>query len=280
MAARTHNRRIIMIRKPVVAGTFYKAEAEELRSQMESLWPQPRPQTHPCLAAMVPHAGYMYSGRVAAGVYARLEPAATYILIGPNHTGRGERVALAAEDAWETPLGRVPIDKKLSQEILSGCEFIREDNLAHREEHSLEVQLPFLQMMGQAVSIVGLLIGTWDMKIIQGLGTAVAQAVRRAGRKAVILASSDMNHFENLEQTRRRDHLALQKVLALDPDGLMEIVRRENISMCGAAPAAAMLIAARELGAQTAAIVDYSTSAEACGDEERVVGYAGVVVMA
>ncbi len=267
-----------MIRKPAVAGMFYKAEAEELRSQMESLWPHPRPQTHPCLGAMVPHAGYVYSGRVAAGVYAHLEPADTYILIGPNHTGLGERLALAAADAWETPLGRVPINKKLSQEILHRCEFIREDNLAHRDEHSLEVQLPFLQMTDRPFSIVGLLVGTGDMKIIKGLGMAVAGAVRKAGQKIIILASSDMNHFENLEQTRRLDHLALQKVLALDPDGLMEIVSRENISMCGAAPAAAMLAAARELGAQNAAIVDYATSAEAGGDEERVVGYAGVII--
>ncbi|MCK5218998.1 AmmeMemoRadiSam system protein B [bacterium] len=267
-----------MIRKPVVAGIFYESSPKALRAQVEKLWPHPQPQTHPCLAAVVPHAGYIYSGRVAAGVYARLEPADTYILIGPNHTGRGERLALTAEDAWETPLGRVPMDKKLSQEILKHCEFIREDNLAHREEHSLEVQLPFLQMKGRPFSIVGLLIGTWDMKIIKGLGMAIAEAVGGTKQKVVILASSDMNHFENLEQTRRLDHLALQKVLALDPDGLMEIVSRENISMCGAAPAAAMLTAAREMGARNAAIVDYATSAEAGGDEERVVGYAGVII--
>lgn len=267
-----------MLRPPVVAGSFYPRDPARLQRELNDLWPRPAPETEAYAAVMVPHAGYVYSGRTAAAVYARLAPADTYILLGPNHSGPGAAVAVASEQPWETPLGAVPVDADMSRSVLELCPAARRDDSAHRREHALEVQLPFLQKAGGTFSIVCISLSTLKWSVLEQVGLALAEAVRRAKRRTVIVASSDMNHFENLELTRRLDHLALEKVQALDPQGLIEVVTREGISMCGVGPAAAMLAAAKALGASQAEVAAYATSAEASGDEDRVVGYAGVLV--
>lgn len=267
-----------MVRTAVFAGSFYPAGRGQILQVLEQLWPDPAPERQKAMAAMVPHAGYVYSGRTAAEVYARLERADTYVLVGPNHTGRGRPVAVAAAQAWETPLGKVPMETGLSRAILEHCAQAQADDLAHEQEHSLEVQLPFLQKSGEPFSLVCIALGTHDPGVLRRLGEAMAKAINAYDRRVMIIASSDMNHFEDLETTRRLDQMALEQVEAMDPEGLLRVVRREGISMCGAGPAAAMLFAARSLGAAQVQRVAYATSADASGDRSRVVGYAGVLV--
>jgi AmmeMemoRadiSam system protein B len=267
-----------MERKPRVAGKFYSEDPGDLLRELDDLWPHPAPAVIPCLGALVPHAGYIYSGKVAAQVYARLPQAKVFVLLGPNHTGRGATIAVASEGNWETPLGPVRVNGGWAHEFLSRCPNAVWDDRAHRDEHALEVQLPFLQKSGHDFSVLCISLGTWNMRVLAGVGEALAQIMLASPEQAVLLASSDMNHFEDLETTRRLDRLALERVEALDPEGLMEVVAREDISMCGAGPVAAMLVAARALGARHCERVAYATSAETSGDTQRVVGYAGVIV--
>lgn len=266
------------MRSAVVSGSFYEQDAARLRRQLDRLWPDPAVEEEDCLGAVVPHAGYVYSGRTAARVYARLKPAETYFLLGPNHTGLGAPVAVASARPWETPLGTVPVDEEAARQLLTRCDVAREDDRAHLREHSLEVQLPFLQRLGGRPRIVAVCLGTWELSVLRAVGSAVAEIVRTLGRRCLVLASSDMNHFANLKRTLRLDELALERVRALDPAGLLEVVTREEISMCGAGAVAALLAAGQVLGATRAEVVDHTTSAEASGDTDRVVGYAGVLL--
>lgn len=267
-----------MSRPPAVAGAFYPADARDLRTAVEALWPRPSPPRCRVLGALAPHAGYVYSGRVAAAVYARIQPAATYVLLGPNHTGQGAPVAVASARPWRTPLGSVRRDDALAEAFLRACPLAQEDDAAHGREHSLEVQLPFLQVQDEAFEILCVALGTWRPDAVGMVGEALAEVLGEEPGRAVLVASSDMNHFADLETTRRLDELALARAEALDPEGLLEVVARHGISMCGVGPAAAMLTAARRLGAKRVERVGYATSAEAAGDTRRVVGYAGLLV--
>ncbi len=269
-----------MERKAYVSGRFYEKNPNRLLRELEQLWPTPLPNVVPCLGAMVPHAGYVYSGKVAAQVYARLPRADVYVLLGPNHTGKGAPVALASAESWETPLGKVPIERAWAAAFLDACPSARWDDQAHVQEHSLEVQLPFLQKSGKEFSLVALAISTWDIGVLTQIGHALARTYTQQKKSALFLASSDMNHFADLKTTQRLDRLALDRVEALDPEGLMHVVMQEEISMCGVAPAAVLLIAAKALGAKKSSCIAYATSADASGDTERVVGYAGVLVSA
>lgn len=267
-----------MIRRAVVAGSFYSARPDELRRQLQALQPDPLPMRSVCLGAMVPHAGYMYSGATAAAVYARLPAGKTFVLLGPNHTGYGRPIALSGAAAWETPLGQIPVRQDWNRKILERCSFAEIDDTAHWNEHSLEVQLPFLQTFFSGAAVVPVCLGTWDTKVLKALGTEIAGVVQESGESALVLASSDMNHFADEPETRRMDARALEKILSLDPDGLLRVVREKNISMCGVAAAACLLWALRLLGSKQAECVRYATSAEASGDIENVVGYAGVII--
>lgn len=267
-----------MLRNPAVAGLFYDHNPEMLRDSVESLWPAPEPEPVTAFGALVPHAGYIYSGRTAAKVYARLSPADVYIILGPNHTGRGWPVAVSGAEAWVTPLGQVPVDVKLSRAIIDQCKIARLDDNAHQDEHSLEVQLPFLQVPRRDFSLVAICLGSQDISLLTELGEGIARAIQATNRRCLVLASSDMNHFAPLKKTQALDRQALDQVMARDPQGLLDTVEQQKISMCGAGPAAAMLVATQTLGASTAELVEYTTSAEVSGEEDRVVGYAGVIV--
>ena len=218
----------------------------------------------------------MYSGHVAGAVFGRLPKRPTYIILGPNHTGRGAPLAIMSSGEWLTPLGRVPIDSALARLLRRSCHLLTEDAQAHEDEHSLEVQLPFLQRSVGEFKFVPIVIGTGGYSALESLGHGIAQAV---GSTAVmIVASSDMNHYEPDSLTRQKDRKAIDKILALDPPGLYEVLRREDISMCGYGPTIAMLTAAKDLGAQSAELIKYATSADTSGDRDAVVGYAGIVV--
>jgi MEMO1 family protein len=227
---------------------------------------------------VVPHAGYMYSGHVAGAVYRSLPSRRSYVILGPNHRGRGAPLAIVSTGFWATPLGHVPVDAELCEAIKSKCEALREDREAHAAEHSLEVQLPFLQRHVREFSFAPIAIAAVDYGQLQALGGAIAAVVRSAGQSVAIIASSDMNHYQPDAVTRVKDRLALDQILALSPEGLFEIVDRERISMCGYGPVVSMLVAAKLLGACQAVLEKYATSADVGGHPGSVVGYAGIIV--
>ncbi len=268
-----------MIRLPAVAGRFYPADVVELTQQIETLAeagaPAEKLRARGCL---VPHAGYRYSGHVAVAVYRRLELPARYVILGPRHYPQGEALAILSEGAWQTPLGEARIDSALAAELKRTCSVLREDSVAHRCEHSLEVQLPFLQRLAGEFRFVPIAVGPVRLSTLEELGRALAEVVAAQREPILVVASSDMNHYESDQVTRVKDRKALDKLLALDPRGLYDTVQRDSITMCGYGPAVVMLTAARELGATRAELVRYATSGDATGERDEVVGYAGVVV--
>jgi len=269
------------VRRPAVAGRFYPGKADVLKREVnEYLGPDPASaeKVEAALGCVVPHAGYVYSGHVAGAVYRKLPARSSYIILCPNHTGRGAPLAVMSSGEWMTPLGNVPIDTSLAQAVRHGCHLVMEDATAHLDEHSLEVQLPFLQQTVRDFSFVPIAIGVGGYAVLESLGHGLAQAARRAEKPILIIASSDMNHYEPDSITRTKDRMAIDKMLALDPQGLYDVLRREDISMCGYGPAIAMLTAAKELGARNAELVKYATSADTSGDRSAVVGYAGIII--
>jgi AmmeMemoRadiSam system protein B len=268
-----------MIRLPAVAGRFYPANAGELTKQIQSLTHTAEPaQKLRARGCLVPHAGYMYSGHVAGAVYSKLELPRRYIILGPRHYPQGEELAVLSEGSWQTPLGEARIDGALAGELKRACPLLREDSVAHRAEHSLEVQLPFLQMLVGEFLFVPVALGTIRFPELDQLGRAIAEVLAAQPDPILVVASSDMNHYEDDRTTRVKDHKALDRLLALDPRGLHDTVRREGITMCGFAAAVSMLTAVRQLGATRAELLRYATSGDITGDREEVVGYAGVVV--
>ena len=266
-----------MIREPAVAGRFYPAEPSQLMRQVDGFIAS-RQTRRRARACMVPHAGYMYSGHVAGAVYGELELPSRLILLGPRHFPHGERLAILSEGAWRTPLGDARIDSELAESLRTACPLLREDAVAHETEHSLEVQLPFLQRLAGEFTFVPIVLGTDRFDAFEALGHAVAQVVRAEAELVLIVASSDMNHYESDAITRVKDRKAIDAILRLDARGLYDTVRRESISMCGYGPATAMLVAAKELGATEAELVRYATSGDINNDREEVVGYAGIIV--
>jgi MEMO1 family protein len=263
-----------MDREPAVAGRFYPADAARLARDVSEMLGAPA-RAGPALGVLAPHAGYVYSGRVAGATYARVEVPARAVVLCPNHTGFGAMVSLWPDGAWNMPFGPVPIDAELTAALRS-CSMVKEDRAAHRHEHALEVQLPFLFARRRDVAIAALCLGPLSVDEAIELGEAVADAVR--ARPALLVASSDMSHYVSAEEAREKDHRALDRFLALDARGLHDTVRREDISMCGVVPATVVLAAARELGARSAELVSYANSGDVSGDRENVVGYAGAIV--
>lgn len=266
-----------MHRSPAVAGRFYPARPDELRRELELYLPL-SPERRTAIGCLVPHAGLMYSGHVAGAVYARLEPVPTYVILCPNHTGQGRPLAIQSDGQWETPLGDVPIDRELARELKQACPQLEEDTEAHRFEHSLEVQLPFLQHRQPDFRFVPIALGVGDYDPLAELGRALGEVLGRRSPRPLLVASSDLNHYESDAVSRRKDQKAIDRILALDPRGLYDTVRRERISMCGYGPGVAMLTAAQELGARQTELVRYANSGDITGDRSAVVGYAGIVV--
>ncbi len=266
-----------MIRPAAVAGRFYPADAAMLLRQVDgcvSIVPQ-KIRARGCI---VPHAGYMYSGHVAGTVYGTLDLPSRFILLGPRHYPHGERLAILSEGAWTTPLGDAKIDAGLAAALKDAFPLLREDPVAHSAEHSLEVQLPFLQRIVGDFTFVPIVIGTDRFDALEMLGHAVAHVVREQKEAVLIIASSDMNHRESDDITRVKDRKAIDAILELDARELYDTVRRECITMCGYGPAVAMITAARELGSTSAELLRYATSGDVNGDHADVVGYAGIIV--
>jgi AmmeMemoRadiSam system protein B len=264
-------------RSPAVAGQFYYGSASKLTNQVEK-YIEKHAHREKVIGAVSPHAGLMYSGPVAGAVYSAIEFPETFMLIGPNHTGLGSQVSLMEAGEWEIPTGVFQIDEKLARRIAMNVPLVTKDTKAHMFEHSLEVQLPFIAYFSKEKKIVPLAVLSATVEECRIIGEGVAKAIRDVGYPVVAVASSDMSHYVPDDVARQKDRMAIDKILSLDPEGLYETVRKEKISMCGYLPATIMLFAAKALGAHSARLVKYSTSAEVSGDFDHVVGYAGVVV--
>lgn len=266
-----------MVRSAVVAGQFYPGRRESLLKSVSSLMPAGAEQEE-AIAIMSPHAGYIYSGKVAGHTFAGVKIPAEVIILGPNHHGRGHDAAVYPSGAWETPLGKTLISATLADRILIECPMAAEDTLAHRFEHSLEVQLPFIQMKAPETSIVPICISRMPLDKLLELGNGLARAILSRPEQPLMVASTDMTHYESGKQAREKDFMALGKVLEMDPAGLYEVVVEHGISMCGVLPTVVMLQAAKMLGAEKAELVLYSNSGDVTGDQSEVVGYAGVMI--
>ncbi|HET7826747.1 MAG TPA: AmmeMemoRadiSam system protein B [Anaeromyxobacter sp.] len=264
-----------MDRDPAVAGRFYAGEAGALLRDVDRFL-APVGEKLAAKGVVVPHAGYVYSGAIAGAVYARVDVPGRVVVLGPNHTGLGRPAALwPPGGAWRLPTGDVPVDAPLT-EALAAAPLVERDRGAHLREHALEVQVPFLSRARPGVSIAALCLAHLRFADCEAIGHAVARAAGDAG--ALVVASSDMSHYVSAAAAREKDHLAIERILALDPKGLYDVVHRESISMCGIIPATVMLVAARDLGATRAELVRYGNSGEVNGDTRQVVGYAGIIV--
>jgi AmmeMemoRadiSam system protein B len=267
------------VRHPAVAGRFYPNDPDDLREEVRAYLSQ-TPQREPVCAVgcIVPHAGYMYSGHVAGAVFAGLEIPQLCLVLCPNHTGVGHALAIMSDGAWETPLGTLAIDNSFASALKQRCPLLQEDSSAHRNEHAAEVELPFLQVRQPQLKFVPIALGTHQFQALEQLGEAIADVIAAQNNPVLIVASSDMNHYESDAVTRVKDHKAIGPILALDARALYDAVTQQNISMCGLGPAVVMLTAAKKLGATSAGLVKYATSGDVSGDRDLVVGYAGVVV--
>jgi len=264
-------------RSPAVAGQFYFGSASKLTNQVEQ-YIDKHAQKERVIGIVSPHAGFMYSGSVAGAVYSAIEFPETFLLIGPNHTGLGAQVSLMETGEWEIPTGVFSIDEKLARRIAMSTPFVTKDIQAHMFEHSLEVQLPFIAYFAKGKKIVPLAVLSASVEQCKSIGEGIAKAIREVDYPVVMVASSDMSHYVSDEVARKKDKMATDKILLLDPEGLYEIVGKERISMCGYLPVTIMLFAAKALGAHSARLIKYTTSAEVSGDYDHVVGYAGIVV--
>jgi len=220
----------------------------------------------------------MYSGKVAGAVYGRVALPKLVVLLGPNHTGLGPWGSIMTRGRWAIPGGDLEIAADLAEAILSRCAELREDESAHAREHALEVQLPFLRRLRPDVQFVPLTLMKTDLAFCEAVGRAVAATVAAWPESVLLISSTDLNHYESQAVSNRKDRLAIEAILALDPDGLQRTVRDHHISMCGIAPTTALLAALRDLGSPRAELIRYMTSGDVSGDYDRVVGYGGVII--
>ncbi|MDD1761035.1 MAG: MEMO1 family protein [Methanothrix sp.] len=260
------------MRLAAVAGQFYLGRGVELEHQLDGML-HPEKEL-PVLGAVVPHAGYIYSGQVAAAVYSCLPKAETYVIIGPNHHGLGSPVALS-RDSWKTPLGVVESDGDMA-DALAGS-IIDHDETAHLHEHSIEVQLPFLQRRFQGFKILPICMGLQDEETAAEVGREISRAIEMLHRRCVIIASSDFTHYEPQETARSVDTRLLEAILNMDVPELYSRVRRYDASACGYGPIAATITASAALGAKAGRLQAYATSGDVSGDYNQVVGYGAVV---
>jgi len=235
----------------------------------------------PAVGAIAPHAGYLYSGLTAAHVYARVVVPAAVVVVAPNHTGLGHARAggsVYAQGVLRTPVGDVAVHEELAAALLAQCDILEDDPLAHEREHSVEVQLPFLLARRPDVRVVPIVLGWTDWPRTRQLGEALAAVARTWPEPVLFVASSDMSHYEDVDTAAAKDGLALAQVERMDPEQLLAVTARHQVSMCGRVPSAAVLHAARLLGATRADVVHRSHSGTVTGDDDRVVSYAGVIV--
>ena len=264
-------------RRPAVAGLFYPEHPRQVEADLARLIKGVEPKAR-ARAIVVPHAGWHYSGRVAGEVYGRVRVPRRAVILGPNHTGLGPRGSITARGRWALPGGDVPVCEELARAILAQSRVLTEDELAHAREHAIEVQLPFLRRLEPEIAFAPIILMGSGLAFCREVGHAVAAGIRRFGEPVLLVCSTDLNHYEPQAVSNRKDRLAIDAILSLEPERLHRTVRAHRISMCGVAPAVAMLTALRQLDPGRAELVRYETSGDVSGDYARVVGYAGVII--
>lgn len=271
---------ISAVRPPAVAGSFYPADPAELRAMVQRCVEAVPREQRVVRGAIVPHAGLVYSGRCAGAVLARLAFPPVVVILAPNHTGMAAspRAGLLARGAMATPLGAIEVDEAFGRALLKVCDLVEDDPLAHRREHAVELELPFLSVLAPASRVVPLVLSFDDWPRCERLAGALSRCVESWPDPVLLLASSDMTHYEPAAAAARKDRLALAAIERLDGRALLEVCRRERVTMCGRAPAAVVVEAARRLGATRGELLDYRHSGEVTGDDSQVVSYAGVVI--
>jgi MEMO1 family protein len=276
------------VRRPTQAGSFYAGDAEALKAQIKrcflhELGPKELPQVSrsrlkEVVGLVCPHAGYMYSGAVAANAYFELAEDGkpdTVVILGPNHTGYGSALALMRDGVWRTPLGDVEVDAETADQIVSETRLVDVDDLAHRFEHSIEVQLPFLQYLyGSEFKFVPICYQMQDLASADEVGNALVEVL--ADKNAVVIASSDMTHYEPQKNASPKDLAALKAVEAMDAKQFYSIIETQNVTACGYGPIATVITTSKGLGAKEAKLLSYKSSGDITGDYSRVVGYAAV----
>lgn len=267
-----------MDRNPAVAGQFYPASSSLLKKELKALMVT-EGEKEDAIGVVSPHAGYKYSGIVAGSVLSSIVPKGIYVLLGPDHTGMGKPFSIMARGVWKMPMGDVEIDSELANEILKSTDYVEEDDSAHSYEHSIEVEIPFLQYLKKNFKIVPIIISRSTLGVYRAIGRAIGKAVERVGKGAVIIASTDLTHYEPQESAVHKDKKAIEAILELDEEALVHRVEEMDISMCGVAPTAVMLTSAKYLGATSAKMVKYQTSGDTSGDYTSVVGYAGILIL-
>jgi hypothetical protein len=235
------------------------------------------------IGVIVPHAGYRYSGGVAAKVFASIIPASTVIILGPNHRGASASVfppkaAIVTSGAWQLPAGNVIIDEQLTKLLCDGSDIIADDYIAHEEEHSVEVQIPFIQHYHGKISIAPMALAHLDTDEVFTLADDIYRAIQKFGQKVTLVASTDFSHYVDQETAEREDKKAIDMIEAMNGRGLIDVVRKERISMCGYNPVAVVIEVCKKLGATKAELIDYDTSGKVTGDYSSVVGYGGFVI--
>ncbi len=266
-----------MVRKPVVSGSFYPGTKSILEDELSKYieFSSPRKKV---IGLVSPHAGYIFSGRCAGRAFGTIEVPGTVIILGVNHHGYGHPFAVDGHDAWKTPLGEAQIHQELREKLVKDSKIFGIDSNASIQEHSLEVQVPFIQYINREAKILPITVAGGDPQRLKEAGKEIAALCKDFPGDILIVASTDMSHYVSVERAREKDKMAIDKILALDPDGLVNTVAMERISMCGSAPTAIMLSAALELGAKKAEIIDYTHSGKIMGDNNRVVAYLSVIV--
>ncbi|MFH1125589.1 MAG: AmmeMemoRadiSam system protein B [Candidatus Altiarchaeota archaeon] len=271
-----------MIRSPAVAGMFYHYERGMLREQIEECV-KPNATKEEVSGIVVPHAGYVYLGKVAGAVYSGIKMPDTFVILGPNHTGYGADFSIATSGIWRMPFGEVRIDSNLAEDILKHSKVLEINELAHSKEHSIEVQLPFMQYFSESFQIVPIAVRHYPprdqfLKACEDVGNAIAEAVKNTKEKVVVAASTDLTHYESQKTAEEKDKIALNAILALDAKKLFQEVMNRDISMCGYGPVAVTITACRKLGCTKTKLVEYMTSGDVTGDKAQVVGYGGVTI--
>ena len=264
------------IRNPSVAGYFYPGTAAALKAALAKYIDKKAPKVE-AVGLLCPHAGYQYSGAVTGAAISRIVFKDTFVIMGPTHSGLGEPFSVMPEGTWRTPLGDVEVDAELAQKIIDLSQYAKADYEAHREEHAVEVQLPFLQYIKPDVKIVPVILAGASLAIYREIGHAVARAIKETKKSVVILASGDMTHYEPAEKAREKDMKAVESMLALDEAELTQRYNNLHITMCAHGPVTTLIAAAKELGVTGAELVDYRNSGDGTGDYSSVVGYAGVI---
>jgi len=266
-----------MIREASVAGQFYPGTKQALGKMIDGLI-EKGAKKQKAIGVMSPHAGYACSGYVAGALFSRVKLPDTFIIMGPNHTGSGRPFSVMTEDAWKTPMGKMAVDSELARMLLDKVSFIQDDPAAHAFEHSIEVQLPILQYLKPDCKFVPLSMSAADLDTYKQIGKAIGEVIKAYKKEVLIIASSDLTHYEPHEVAQAKDKKAIDAILQLDEDLLFKTIEDFDISMCGYVPTIAMLSAAKVLGAKNAGLVKYQTSGETTGDYAAVVGYAGIMV--